>query len=135
MTNKRSRFQPQDIHCQEDLPGRGAPEMDAPDIRDDFLSIDDVSLELSRASSLLRGPLLAICVFSASVLSFGLLRLIFEDILTDLREEFLIFTFLLVSLLAVYPLLFLLVRIELTMPLDMPVRFNRRQGKVFVYHR
>lgn len=134
MTVERSQLEPQSPYWHEDLPGRttdsdGLSRKALPDIGDDLLRLDDKCLELSRASSMQRGPgLLFGCVMLIGMLSIA------DSIVMLLRKGFaevpagtaLLACGLLVFLTAII----YVIKKDVRTPRDLPIRFYRDTGTI-----
>jgi hypothetical protein len=119
----------------QDLPLREGPLTGKPDGWDEINHLDDKYLEWSRASDFPRGPLFSLGAFSAC---FGLL---FPNLLIVERlNSGGVVSLLLVVLSMVFFIVFVVVlavfflRLDLRLPKDRPIRFNRHQGKVYINH-
>lgn len=131
-----SKWIPRHVHWYEDLVERDAPEDRKPKLVDgDMNAIDGICLEVSRASTLIRGAGVVFGTVGIAFLIFGLVfiaTLVFDSAIKI--DELLVAAFGLA--IAVTGLLWgvvLLLRLDLTVPRDRPVRFNRIRNKVFVY--
>ena len=133
MTTTERKYIVSHPHWCEDLPDRDAPLDGIPKmVHGDINVMDENLLEVSRTSSIMRG----IGVSSGAVISiifawafYFLLKLLipFDE---DLFIFYLIFPFLLFIALTSS---FLLLRTDLAVPKDRPVRFNRSKRKIYVY--
>lgn len=133
MGKRISRSEPQHSHWYEDLPERDAPMDRAPEmVHGDINAIDRNYLEVSRASTLMRGPGLLFGTIGAIIffIMFGFLFHLLFPIDRDLR--FLIAMLPATIVMAVW-LTYLLFKIDLMVPRDRPIRLNRISRKVYVY--
>lgn len=132
MGKGKSRWVPQHPHWYEDLPEPGPREAGAPRLVDgDLNAIDENYLEMSRASSLLRGGGVLFGFFGVVGLLWCVYMLsYFFPLKTSLILPLVIC---MAGLLALLSLLALIFKIDLTIPRDIPVRLNRSKRKVYVY--
>ncbi|UWE14915.1 DUF6708 domain-containing protein [Herbaspirillum huttiense] len=136
-TRKQSRFHPQHPLWYEDLAPRSSPidedqDFDGTCFNEDVTVVDENHLEISRESSFMRGSGIAMALII--FLLYGWI------IATDLRDprfavfkpNFLGFFMACVTIggaIAVLKLLYL----DLRLPRDTPIRFNRKTQKIYVY--
>ena len=136
MTKGKSRFVPQHRYWYEDLPERDAPPDRAPKmVHGDVNAMDDVCLEVSRASTLMRGAALFFGSVGGLFLPVGILFfgfLLFDDDISLDDRIFLIPAFL-VALAALGWGVILSLKVDLLIPRDRPIRFSRARRKVYVY--
>ncbi|MDR9835140.1 DUF6708 domain-containing protein, partial [Herbaspirillum huttiense] len=134
---KQSRFHPQHPLWYEDLAPRSSPidedqDFDGACFNEDVTVVDENHLEISRESSFMRGSGIAMALII--FLLYGWI------IATDLRDprfavfkpNFLGFFMACVTIggaIAVLKLLYL----DLRLPRDTPIRFNRKTQKIYVY--
>ncbi|MDH5823948.1 hypothetical protein QFW77_13270 [Luteimonas sp. RD2P54] len=133
MNRGKSRCVPQHPHWHEDLPDRDALADRAPAMLDgDVIAMDDVCLDVSRASTLMRGLGVAFGLFGVALVVFSAVFLgrIFFPLERDLVAPLIIVSLGLFIL--VYAVL-LLLRTDLCVSRDRPVRFSRARRKVYVY--
>ena len=113
----------------EDLPARDAPlDRDAQALEGDINAMDEVYLDVSRASTLKRGVGIATGIFCLVFVLF------MHDALAHMiwpLEQTLVAS-IIVWAIAIY-LICLLVRVDLFIPRDRPIRFNRIRNKVYIY--
>ncbi|RPE75864.1 DUF6708 domain-containing protein [Vulcaniibacterium tengchongense] len=133
MAKGESKRVPEHPHWYEDLPERDAPLDRAPKmVHGDVNAMDAICLEISRASTLMRGLGIAFGLVSVAGLIFFVVMICL--VLFPLEPD-------LIVPLAISPLLaamgvwiaFLLLKTDLSIPRDRPVRLNRTQRKVYVY--
>ncbi|WP_406851329.1 DUF6708 domain-containing protein [Herbaspirillum huttiense] len=128
-----SRFNPPNSIWYEDLPARAAlaeEEVAVMALQEDVIGVDQSKLEISRASSILRGGfifigmavLLILCWFAPHV---------FTSIFTPPRSV-LVITILTIQNLALAGYSLFLIWLDCRIPRDLPVRFDRRAGKIHV---
>lgn len=133
MVKGKSKLVPQHQHWYEDLPDRSVPTDRAPKmVHDDVNFMDGTYLEVSRASTLMRG----VGVFIGFVVSIVFIWVfyILMNVLFPFDSDLVPFYFMSPFLLALaFSSVFLLMRTDLTIPRDRPVRFNRYARKVYVY--
>lgn len=124
------RITPPHPQWQQDLIARDAPAAGKADSWDELNHLDEVYLEFSMASNIPRGLILwgAIACLAAGL---WLSYLMFKDpsALSELKG-WIVCVSLVMWLIAFSHGLFFL-RLELCLPKDRPVRFNRAQGKVY----
>ncbi|MGP8471133.1 DUF6708 domain-containing protein [Burkholderia sp. PR2] len=109
-----------------DLPEPNAVPNEEPGLDGCVLSqLNDVYLELSRSYLKVRGLLVWIAVGSALVFLFS-----FPDYIFDGMESFLLAG---ASLLLCTWYLLLMIRVDISPPRDLPLRFNRLRRKMYVY--
>lgn len=132
MVKGKSKLVPQHQHWYEDLPDRGVPTDRAPKmVHDDVNAMDEVCLEISRASSLMRGVCVVFGIIGAVFFTWIFSFLIM--VLFPIEQDFLPFIFMLPFMFVLAAGLVILVfRLDLTVPRDRPVRFNRVARKVYV---
>jgi hypothetical protein len=127
---KTTRLQPPPDGWVQDLPMRQASLSGKPDGQDELNHLGDRYLEFSLTSSVPRGPLL---VFGLIV--FGAWLMLSSILLKSyLRSANTADLLMLLIPLFLFPLGLFLVRLDLSLPRDRPVRFNRRRGKVYINH-
>jgi hypothetical protein len=117
----------------QDLPLRDGPLSGKADGWDEINHLDDRYLEWSMASDLPRGIMLFVgmaCLMPVSLIA-GAVWSDFSRGTAEWRWTFVLIQ--LVAILALGAALFFL-RLDLRLPKDRPIRFNRRQGKVYVNH-
>ena len=132
MAKGKSRLQPQHQFWFEDLPRRGEPRSVDPDIYDDFNSVTETFLEVSRVSSIVRG---AGFVFALAGV-VGLLVMFAEwipGLIADFARYPIAVSFTWLMMLALTAIVIHLGRLDLSIPSDRPVRFNRKQRKIYAY--
>ncbi|MDR9836563.1 DUF6708 domain-containing protein [Herbaspirillum huttiense] len=128
-----SRFNPPNSLWYEDLPARAAmaeEEVSVMALQEDVIGVDQDKLDISRASSILRGGfiftgmavLLILCWFAPHV---------FTSIFTPPRSV-LVITILTIQNLALAGYSLFLIWLDCRIPRDLPVRFDRRSGKIHV---
>ncbi|MCE7525100.1 DUF6708 domain-containing protein [Alloalcanivorax xenomutans] len=132
MAKKTSRLEPQNRHWYEDLPLPGERMEKAPNIEEECNELNEVFLEVSRASSLMRGVFLAFFSFLAP-LSLWMLWFLVKENVSDGFSEGGTFLIALSPFFLLAAVLFWGVRMEFNVPLDRPVRFNRKKRKVYLY--
>lgn len=131
MTKNSSKWIPGHPHWYEDLPKGGASAGVPKLVHDDVNAMNDVYLELSRTSTLMRGVGL---LFSALGFSFLVFALYMYSGFFPLESDVII-PFILCSLMMVgfsWAIIYL-ARVDLNISQDRPVRFNRISQKVYVY--
>ncbi|MFT3721030.1 MAG: hypothetical protein QM782_20185 [Pseudorhodoferax sp.] len=128
---KSPRLEPPPQGWLEDLPLRGAPLSGTPDGQDEINHLDEWYLEFSMASDLPRGIAAVLGAIAIAALLFltGLPLLAYLD-----SGETWTLSLTLLPLAMFVPLAWFLFRLDFSVPRDRPVRFNRRQGKVFINH-
>ncbi len=123
----KPRVIPKTAGWVEDLPLRESPLSGKPDGWDELNHLDESYLEFSMASDVPRGILLSTVMVLTSlfILMISYKATTFEKVTLD--------TFVpdVVMAIVMSPLLFFLVRFDLRLPKDRPIRFNRKQGKVY----
>lgn len=138
---EQSRFTPQNPHWYADLPARGAPDDDRPAIFGDLNHIDEIYLEISKASGKLRGGAIFFGMLAFGPVFF-VIWLVGSDIPGLIQDTFDLIRDdpWMTILLPLYPLMLFGLfaqgifgfRLDLTTPRDEPVRFNRKRGKVYL---
>jgi hypothetical protein len=114
----------------EDLPLRQGPLSGKPDGWDEINCLDDNYLEWSMASELPRGVLAALGVVT---LGFWVFLSILSLSMAIRSGQ--LWTLLLLGLATMLLLLTIFfLRLDLRLPKDRPIRFNRAQGKVYINH-
>jgi hypothetical protein len=127
------RLNPPHPHWQFDLPERDGPALDKPALeRDDLNAISPAYLELSRASSRVRGMLTALALVGIVFFVAGVVLTVDSNFIRDLRTDPMAWIALLM-LCAMPAVILFALRLDLTMPRDNPLRFNRKTGKVYVH--
>lgn len=141
MNIKHSRFVPQIDGWLGDLPERNTPPTAEPTMQDRINFIDENCLELYRPMATIRGIMLVMALvgFYLGLLSldtvfdsgFGCEYIHFDDFV-EKKCDYSAVVFVMYSIL-VFVLVAYVIRIEMAMPLDAPIRFNRRTRKVYIY--
>lgn len=132
MAIAESKQVPQHPHWYEDLPAIDAPADRIPKmVHGDINSVDPNYLEVSRASTLMRGVGILFGAFGLGVLIFVLyMYRFFFPLEPDLIAPFIIVS---LGILGLCFGIFLLFKIDLSIPRDRPVRFNASRQKIYVY--
>lgn len=132
MAKKASRLEPQHRHWYEDLPLLGEKQAETPCIDEECNKLNEVFLEVSRSSSIMRGILLWFALFG--VLTVFPLFLFSMKLAFTSRDIGIGLTALALIVYGVGgAILFYCLRFELQAPLDRPVRFNRKKRKIYIY--
>jgi hypothetical protein len=125
------RLHPPHPQFDVELPESQTPWVEPLSSTADVNFVDDVCLEISRETSRLRGMMLAIgtigCLFSAA-----LVIVLLSEARNPFQHAAAAMTLMLVALLGLLCLSLALIRFELKLPRDEPVRFNRKTKKVYV---
>lgn len=135
MVKKKSRMTPQHRHWYEDLPGRDVPMDRVPQmVHGDVNSMGDVFLEVSRASTLMRGA----GVMAAFIVLFGGVvgLIVYVFLFFPMEYSFnYFFPFIVVSILLVCSpwVFYYFLSLDCAISKDRPIRFNRSRNKVYVY--
>lgn len=120
-------------HWYEDLPARDSPPNRPPKmVHGDINAMDSIYLEVSRASTIMRG--IGIFFGALGLLGFSWVLFFMLLALFPIDDETFIFIFFwpIALLIAVYSVL-LSLRLDISIPRDRPVRFNRINRKIYVY--
>jgi len=130
MAEKKSRLQPQSPYWYEDLPNHAAPlkvgdDNEKPNLHLDLSYIDENVFELSRATSIQRGFGLVMGI--ATIVGFWSLTPFFVRMYLGGRISF----FLPIILITVLVAVIYSLKRGIRTPLDLPVLFDRRTGRVF----
>lgn len=133
MTNGASRHVPQHPHWDEDLPGRNAPAHRLPKmVNGDLNTLNDVYMEVSRASTLMRG--VGILFGTAGGFGFILILGFLAYMLFPIEEGSALLVLIWLGMLFFgISATYLMLKTDIAIPRDRPVRFNRCRRKVFVY--
>ena len=123
-----SRITPPHPGWVQDLCLRDSPAHGKADSCDELNHLDDVYLEFSTASNIPRGMFVWLGVISFATLAF-VLALLLGQLQRD--AEIGVGWVVVAAALGFVPLGLFFFRLDLRMPKDRPVRFNRRQGKVY----
>ena len=130
MTEAKSgpRISPPNPHWEQDLVLRNSPPSGKADAWDELNHLDPTYLEFSMTSDVLRGLMLCLglVAFVFSLLGMGLIGPLDSDSV-DMGNLLLVG---LPSLVLAFVGVFFF-RLDLCLPKDRPVRFNRRRGKVY----
>jgi hypothetical protein len=121
------RVSPPNPQWVQDLPLRESPNSGKADAWDELNHLDGAYLEFSLASDITRGVTLglgAICLLAA----FGIGEL-FISLASRSGQSWMWWSVIVPGLLV--PLAWFFLRFDLRLPKERPVRFNRRQGKVY----
>ena len=130
MAEKKSRLQPQSPYWYEDLPNHAAPlkvgdDNEKPNLHLDLSYIDENVFELSRATSIQRG--FGLVMGMVILIGFWIVIPFFVRLYLGGRLSFFIPVILITVLVVV---IYSLKRCIRT-PLDLPVLFDRRRGRLF----
>ena len=117
----------------EDLPRQDELRSVDPDISDDFNVASNEYLEVSRHSTYVRGPLFLVSAIVTPIMLWLGWFILSENVSEGFSEGFLVVAvFLVVWLLLLAQLVFGF-RFDIANPKDRPVRFNRKQRKIYAY--
>ncbi|RPE80010.1 hypothetical protein EDC50_1841 [Vulcaniibacterium tengchongense] len=133
MAKGESKRVPEHPHWYEDLPERDAPLDRAPKmVHGDVNAMDATYLEVSRTSTLMRGigVLFGVLGIFFFPLMLGFLAYAMWTVGREMIVPMLAWPFM--AALAI-SIVFLLLKADLSIPRDRPVRLNRTQRKVYVY--
>lgn len=136
-TRKQSRFHPQHPLWYEDLAPRSSPidedqDFDGACFNEDVTVVDENYMEISRESSFMRGSGIAMALILFSFYGWLFVRDLRYPRAALFQADFLGFfaTCLAIGFaIAVLKLLYL----DLRLPRDTPIRFNRKTQKIYVY--
>jgi hypothetical protein len=131
-----SRLKPQHRFWDEDLPAREGPAGDNLVFYEELTGLNEHRLVVSRTSDILRGGglffglvFLALVVVAAGFLGFAAV-----DLFQQGRQGYVFSAFMLLLVLAAGCAgVLMFFRIDLSVPRDTPVRFNRKTGKLQAY--
>lgn len=136
MKENRSKLRPQSPYWYEDLPARTMPlkvgdANDTPDLDLDLNYVDENVFELSRATSIQRGP--GLLLGGGVAVGFVAMLPFLVGIYTDDDVKNYIFMALIVFLMLMGLVVLVLYVLKkcLRTPLDLPILFDRRNQKVF----
>src|SRR5690606_32555246 len=124
---------PQHQHWYEDLPARDAPIDRAPGmVHGDVNTMDEACLEVSRASTLMRG---GAALFGSLGIGFIVFFLVFFGRIFFPLEQGLLVPFItsIFGFAFLVCMVILFFRTDFSIPRDRPIRFNRSRRKVYVY--
>lgn len=133
MAKSKSRFVPQHQQWYEDLPERDVPIDRAPKMKhDDINMLGDIYLEVSRASTLMRGG--GVLFGMVSGVGLALILGFLAYMLFPIEDDSLV----LIPVWAGMVLFgsgitLLLLKTDISIPRDRPIRFNPTRRKVYVY--
>jgi hypothetical protein len=98
----------------------------------DLNELSEHCLEISRAASRQRGGLLGVSLICLAILFYPTVFILPVLLKTGFSEIPVLSAILAVIAASTYLFLWWSIRLELTMPRDEPIRFNRKNGKVYV---
>jgi hypothetical protein len=136
-TRKGSRFHPQHSLWYEDLAARSSPidedqDFDGTCFNEDVTVVDENYMEISRESSFMRGSGIAMALIIFLLYGWIIATDLRDPRFAVLKPNFLGFFMACVTIggaIAVLKLLYL----DLRLPRDTPIRFNRKTQKIYVY--
>ena len=137
-TRKESRFHPQHSLWYEDLAARSSPidedqDFDGTCFNEDVTVVDENYLEISRESSFMRGSGILCAIIWFCFLSVQAVPIIFRENFAFFRLVPFGATLSVCVLIATTVALLKLLYLDLRLPRDTPIRFNRKTQKIYVY--
>jgi hypothetical protein len=132
MVTATSRLKPPHEKWFEDLKKTVRALDNQREIVQDVLAVNDVELQLSRASTRMRGALLGLAAAAATIMFIVAALVLLPFFGSFWADNPILAVFNIVLVLGAFSLCFWAIRAELRTPRDEPIRFNRRNGKVYV---
>ncbi|WP_147418219.1 DUF6708 domain-containing protein [Salinisphaera sp. Q1T1-3] len=131
------KLTPKNRFWEEDLPDRSEPvdtDREKPALYGDLNLLSDQYLELSRAENRMRGIGIVVSIIGFVFFLVGIYVIWPPNVMVGPGDTFMLSALVIWLMAPLLPVLAILpLRLDLALPADEPVRFNRHTGKVYVY--